>query len=139
MNPDERGSLLVPLEKSLMLREEAEKRYGFKLYQGGVVPGREIRVLKIGDWDVEACGGTHCKSAGEVGFIKIIRTERIQDGVERIVFSVGINALKSLQEKDKLLLELSKVLKTPQEKLVKTAKIWFNIHVYIFYLSVTKD
>nr|2ZZF_A Chain A, Alanyl-tRNA synthetase [Pyrococcus horikoshii]2ZZG_A Chain A, Alanyl-tRNA synthetase [Pyrococcus horikoshii]2ZZG_B Chain B, Alanyl-tRNA synthetase [Pyrococcus horikoshii] len=70
-------------------RTTAEQKYGFRLYQGGVVPGREIRVVKIEDWDVQACGGTHLPSTGLVGPIKILRTERIQDGVERIIFACG--------------------------------------------------
>ncbi len=112
----------IPVESSWMPREEAEKLYGFRLYQGGVVPGREIRVVKSGDWEVEACGGTHLKNTGEVGFIRILHTERIQDGVERIIFSAGLPALKAIQKSDKLLWSLSEVLNAPQDKLVKTAK-----------------
>jgi alanyl-tRNA synthetase len=87
-----------------------------------VVPGREIRVVKSGDWDVEACGGTHLKNTGELGFLKILHTERIQDGVERIIFSAGLPALKAIQKNDKLLSELSEVLNSPQDKLMKAAK-----------------
>ncbi|MFQ6087045.1 MAG: alanine--tRNA ligase, partial [Candidatus Bathyarchaeia archaeon] len=79
----------IPVETSWKPRTEAEKQYGFRLYQGGVVPGKEIRVVDIKDWDVEACAGTHVRNTGEIGFIKILHTERIQDGVERIVFSAG--------------------------------------------------
>ena len=77
----------LPVEVSLMPREIAEKTYGYRLYQGGVIPDRQIRIVRIGDWDVEACGGTHLRSTGELGLIKILRTERIQDGVERITFA----------------------------------------------------
>ena len=112
----------IPVETSWMPREEAEKRYGFRLYQGGVVPGREIRVVKSGDWEVEACGGTHLKNTGEIWFIKIVHTERIQDGVERIIFSAGLPALKAVQESDELLWRLSDILNAPREKLVKTAE-----------------
>jgi len=112
----------IPVETSWMPREQAEKKYGFRLYQGGVVPGREIRVVKTGDWDVEACGGTHLKNTGEIGFIKIVRTERIQDGVERIVFSAGLPALKAVQENEKLLWKVSEILNAPLEKLEKTTE-----------------
>jgi alanyl-tRNA synthetase len=112
----------IPVETSWMPREQAEKKYGFRLYQGGVVPGREIRVVKTGDWDVEACGGTHLKNTGEIGFIKIVRTERIQDGVERIVFSAGLPAVKAVQENEKLLWKVSKILNAPLEKLEKTTE-----------------
>lgn len=105
-----------------MPRSEAESRYGFRLYQGGAVPGKEIRVVATGDWDVEACAGTHLKSTGEIGFIKIIHTERVQDGVERLVYSVGIPALKAVQENEKLLWRVSEILNAPLEKLDKTAE-----------------
>ncbi len=106
----------LPVEVMWAPREEAERRYGFRLYQGGVVPGREIRIVKIGDWDVEACGGTHCKSTGEVGMIKIIRTERIQDGVERLIFAAGPSALKRIQEYESKLYRISEMMEVPVEK-----------------------
>jgi alanyl-tRNA synthetase len=112
----------IPVETTWMPREQAERKYGFRLYQGGVVPGREIRVVKTGDWDVEACGGTHLKNTGEIGFIKIVRTERIQDGVERIVFSAGIPALKAVQENEELLWKVAETLNAPVEKLGETAE-----------------
>ena len=112
----------IPVETSWMSRGEAEKLYGFRLYQGGAVPGKEIRVVKIGDWDIEACAGTHLKNTGESGFIKIIHSERIQDGVERLTYSVGIPALKAVQENEQLLWKLSETLNAPIEKLGKTAE-----------------
>jgi alanyl-tRNA synthetase len=112
----------MPVETQWMLRNEAENCYGFRLYQGGAVPGKEIRVVKTGDWDIEACAGTHLKSTGEIGFIKIIHTERIQDGVERLIYSIGIPALKTVQEKERMLWKLSEILNAPMEKLDKTAE-----------------
>jgi len=112
----------IPVETAWMPRSEAEKLYGFRLYQGGAVPGKEIRVVKIGDWDVEACGGTHLKSTSELGFIKIVHSERVQDGVERLVYSVEIPALKATQENERLIWKLSETLNAPIEKLDKTAE-----------------
>ncbi len=74
----------MPVETTWLPRSEAEARYGFRLYQGGAVPGKEIRVVKTGNWDVEACAGTHLKSTGEIGYLKILYSERVQDGVERL-------------------------------------------------------
>src|SRR3990172_5736708 len=105
------------VETSWMPRNEAESRYGFRLYQGGAVPGKDIRVVKTGDWDVEACAGTHLKSTGEIGFIKIVYTERIQDGVERLVYSVGLEALKAVQRQELMLWRVSETLNAPVEKL----------------------
>jgi alanyl-tRNA synthetase len=112
----------MPVETVWMPREEAEKSYGFRLYQGGVVPGREIRVVKTGDWEVEACGGTHCKTTGEIGFIKVVHTERVQDGVERIEFSAGLPALRTAQENERMLWKISETLNVPTEKVEKTAE-----------------
>jgi len=112
----------MQVETAWMSRNEAESRYGFRLYQGGAVPGKEIRVVKTGDWDVEACAGTHLKNTGEISFIKIIHTERVQDGVERLVYSVGIPALKAVQENEQKLWKLSEILNAPLEKLDKTAE-----------------
>jgi len=112
----------IPVQTMWMPRTEAEKQYGFRLYQGGAVPGKEIRVVKTGDWEVEACGGTHLKNTGEIGFIKILHTERIQDGVERIVFSAGIPALKAVQENEKMFWSVAEVLEAPLYKVAETAK-----------------
>jgi alanyl-tRNA synthetase len=112
----------IPVLTMWMPRMEAEKAYGFRLYQGGVVPGKEIRVVKTGDWEVEACGGTHLKNTGEIGFIKILHTERIQDGVERIVFSAGIPAVEAVQENENLSYQLAEILDAPIDKLAETAK-----------------
>ncbi|MEM2955421.1 MAG: alanine--tRNA ligase-related protein, partial [Nitrososphaerales archaeon] len=108
----------VPVEVLKLQRNDAEKRYGFRLYQGGVVPGKEIRVIKIGDWDIEACGGVHCSRTGDVGLIKIIRVERVQDGVERFEFVAGEPALKFFQLQEDVLSKISQVVGAQQEKLV---------------------
>ncbi|MFW5932632.1 MAG: alanine--tRNA ligase [Candidatus Hadarchaeota archaeon] len=83
-----------------MDRNEAESKYGHSLYQGGVVPGSEIRIVDIEDWNAQACAGTHCTRTGEVGMIKIIGRERIQDGVERLVFASGKPILKEVQRRE---------------------------------------
>jgi alanyl-tRNA synthetase len=112
----------IPMETSWMPRNEAEKLYGFRLYQGGAIPGKKIRVVKSGDWEVEACAGTHVKNTGEIGFIKIVHSERVQDGVERLDYSVGVPALKATQENEQLLWKLSEILTAPLEKLDNTAE-----------------
>ncbi len=112
----------MPVETSWMPRGEAENRYGFRLYQGGAVPGKEIRVVKTGDWDLEACGGTHLERTGEIGFVKIVYTERVQDGVERIAYAVGLQALKKVQKMESLLWKLADTLSAPLDKLDKTAE-----------------
>jgi alanyl-tRNA synthetase len=101
-------------------RDKAEAQYGFRLYQGGAAPGKQIRIVEIEGWDVEACGGTHCRSTSEVGFIKILRTERVQDGVERIIFAAGPAGLEEVQRREKTLFEVAETLGTPLEKVVES-------------------
>jgi len=112
----------MPVTTAWMPRSQAESQYGFRLYQGGAVPGKDIRVVKTGDWDVEACAGTHLKRTGEIGFIKIVYTERIQDGVERLGYAVGLQALKAVQHQERVLWRVSETLGAPLEKLDKTAE-----------------
>lgn len=106
----------IPVDSEWLPREKAEQAYGYKLYQGGVVPGRELRIIKIDDWDVEACGGTHCTRTGQIGTIKILHTERIQDGVERIIFAAGTQALRAFQDQEKKLKGISSTVEAPVEK-----------------------
>jgi len=115
----------VPVDIEWMSRTEAERRYGFTLYQGGVPPGETIRVVKVGD-DVEACGGTHCEHTGNVGPIKMIRAERIQDGVERLEYSAGMAAVSRIQERDRLLRRAADAFSVPIEQLPETSKRFFE-------------
>jgi alanyl-tRNA synthetase len=112
----------VPVEATWMPREKAEQEYGFILYQGGVVPGREIRVIKTGDWDVEACGGTHVTNTGQIGLIKVLKTERVQDGVERIIFAAGTAALTAIQNRQAILERSASILGAPLEKVDEYTK-----------------
>jgi alanyl-tRNA synthetase len=106
-------------------RDKAEQKFGFDLYQGGVPPGKEIRVVQVGR-EVQACAGTHARSTGEVGAIKVIRVEHIQDGVERIEFAAGIAALYHMQRTERLLSDASGVLSVQPENLPSSATRFFG-------------
>ena len=105
-----------------MDRVKAEAKYGFTLYQGGVIPEKTLRIVEIEGIDAQACGGTHCKSTGEVGLIKILKAIRIQDGVVRLEFSVGEYALKNIHKEENILLTVAKQLKAPIEGLPKAVE-----------------
>ena len=75
----------------------AIEKYGFRLFEGGVPLSNRLRVVEIDGVDAEGCGGTHLSSTGEIGFIKIISAESIQEGIQRIVFTAGPAALKYVQ------------------------------------------
>ena len=116
----------VEINIEWLTRNEAEKRYGFTLYQGGVVPGDSIRVVKIPEIDVQACAGTHVPQTGKIGPIKINKTERVQDGVERIDFSAGLAAIESIQQDKTYLRESSNVFKVNNDQLSKTCQRFFT-------------
>ena len=96
-------------------RGTAEQKYGFKIYQGGIVPVKSVRIVSIEDFDIEACGGTHVKKTGEIELIKITRTKRIQDGVVRIEFVSGATALDYTKQRDANVIKKSTELKEKQE------------------------
>lgn len=100
-----------------MDRNAAEKRFGFRLYQGGAVPGRQIRVLQYGRWDVEACGGIHVKRTSEVGPIKLLGSRRIQDGIVRLEYTAGLPAVDRIQQDGALLARASAAAKTTPAEL----------------------
>jgi alanyl-tRNA synthetase len=106
-----------PVKSYFESRGEAERRFGFTLYQGGAVPGREIRIVEVEGFDVEACGGTHCTHTSEVGAISITDVERIQDGVVRLTYASGERALDLREEHEEILREASRRLGVPVARL----------------------
>ncbi len=90
----------IPVSIDNFDRGTAEQKYGFKIYQGGVVPVKSVRIVSIKDFDVEACGGTHVKKTGDIEIIKITKTKRIQDGVVRIEFVSGQTAFDYIKQKE---------------------------------------
>ncbi len=114
-----------PVEISTMDRTKAEQKYGFSLYQGGVPPGRDLRIVKVSG-DIEACAGTHCRSTGEVGVVKIIRVEHIQDGIERIEFTAGIAAVYYMQHLEQLVTSSAEALSVQPDNLPVTVNRFFS-------------
>ena len=87
-----------PVKIEYFDRGTAEQKYGFRIYQGGVVPVKSVRIVSIEDKDIEACGGTHVNKTGDIELIKITKTKRIQDGVVRLEFVSGPNAFDYVKE-----------------------------------------
>ncbi len=116
----------IPVESYLMKRNEAEAKYGFRLYQGGAVPGKILRVVKIGDLDVEACGGTHLKNTNEARIIKIISTSKIKDDVVRIEFAAGKAAINYIERNLEALKKAANILNVNPEQLPRTVERFFK-------------
>ncbi len=91
-----------PVKIEYFDRGTAEQQYGFRIYQGGVVPVKSVRIVSIEDKDIEACGGTHVKKTGDIELIKITKTKRIQDGVVRLEFVSGPNAFDYVKEQEEV-------------------------------------
>ncbi|ELY55625.1 alanine--tRNA ligase [Natronolimnohabitans innermongolicus] len=106
-------------------RHDAEAEHGFGLYQGGIPPGEQIRLIHV-DEDVQACGGTHVSRTGEIGTIKVLNTERVQDGVERLTFAAGDAALEATQRKEDALYEAAEILDVSPEDVPETAERFFE-------------
>ncbi|HEV2450053.1 MAG TPA: alanine--tRNA ligase, partial [Thermoplasmata archaeon] len=106
-----------PVKSYFESRGEAERRFGFTLYQGGMVPGKTLRIVEIEGFDVEACGGTHCTRTGEVGFVSLLATERIQDGVVRLHYVAGERAVELKLQQERTLRELAQRLAVPSEQI----------------------
>ena len=113
-----------PVFVKLEERQRAEEKYGFSLYQGGVPPGNAIRVVQVGG-EIQACAGTHVRTTGEIGAIKILRVEHIQDGVERLEFAAGRAAISAMQEVERLLADAAAELRIQPENLPSTVQRFF--------------
>ncbi len=100
----------LPVNLSFMSRDKAEARYGIRIYQGGAVPGNELRIVNIEGFDVEACGGTHVNVTGDVERVKILRTSKLQDGVVRLEFVAGEAAKKLAKENHEVIKKSAELL-----------------------------
>jgi alanyl-tRNA synthetase len=76
-----------------------------------------VRVVRIGNFSTELCGGTHAASSGQVGFCKVVSEDAVSKGVRRISAVTGQRALLRVRETEKLVKELSGLLKTQPAEL----------------------
>ena len=81
--------------------------------------GDKVRVVSVGEFSKELCGGTHVHNSGEIGLFKIISEAGVAAGVRRIEAVTGINAIKYMEEKQRLLKEACSVLKCSEKDVIK--------------------
>ena len=113
-------------EKTELNRRDADIVHGFDLYQGGAPKGDSIRILKIADHDIQACGGTHHDEPGQIGSIRIVRSSAVQDGVERLHIVAGDAALAYARSQDELVRQSSDVFGVHGDDLPKAAARFFK-------------
>ncbi len=82
--------------------------------------GKEVRVVNIGDYSIELCGGTHVANTEDIGIFKIVSESGIGAGVRRIEAVTSKEAYQLLQEEERQLKEIATLVKSPQLKEVVT-------------------
>lgn len=116
----------IPIRKFTLNKAEAERKYGFSLYQGGAVASSELSVVDISGVDVEACCGTHCDNTAEIGHIRLTKSARISDGVVRLQYVAGERAIAQRNEEDKVLNGLVEAWNVPMQEIASTAERFFS-------------
>lgn len=76
--------------------------------------GKNVRVVKIGDYSIELCGGTHTQTTSEIGLFKIVKEEGIGSGVRRIIAVTGQKAYEAFKDAENTLNEVATMVKAPQ-------------------------
>lgn len=104
----------VAVNAAIMSMEDAQKTDAMMLF--GEKYGDEIRVLQMGGFSTELCGGTHVSRTGDIGLFKIISEGGIAAGVRRIEAITGLNALKWAQEQERLVKDIIAETKAQTEK-----------------------
>nr|WP_197492631.1 alanine--tRNA ligase [Methylomonas methanica] len=103
-----------PVAAEIMAKDDAVKAGAMALF--GEKYGDEVRVLKIGDFSTELCGGTHVDRAGDIGLFKIVGETGVAAGVRRLEAVTGQGALEWIEQREKALLSIAGLLKAAPDK-----------------------
>jgi alanyl-tRNA synthetase len=115
---DEVNSVLVndlDVHAFYTTQEEARELGALALF--GEKYGDQVRVVEVGDYSRELCGGTHVPRSGQLGLVKVLGEASIGSGVRRIEALVGLDAFQFLARENVLVSQLSEQLKAPREQL----------------------
>ncbi|OQW68522.1 MAG: alanine--tRNA ligase [Proteobacteria bacterium ST_bin11] len=103
-----------PVAAEIMAKDDAVKAGAMALF--GEKYGDEVRVLKIGEFSTELCGGTHVDRAGDIGLFKIVGETGVAAGVRRLEAVTGQGALDWLEQRERALLSIAGLLKAAPDK-----------------------
>jgi len=110
----------LPVDTKIMSVEDAKKSGAVALF--GEKYGDEVRVVGMGEFSKEFCGGTHVKNTGMIGQFKIISENGVAAGIRRIEAITGNNVIKYYENLENTIAEAAKLLKASPDKLVEKAK-----------------
>ncbi|WP_352417023.1 alanine--tRNA ligase [Clostridium tertium] len=105
------------VDTNLMTLDEAKESGAMALFDDKY--GDKVRVVSVGEFSKELCGGTHVNNSGEIGLFKIINEAGVAAGIRRIEAVSGLNAIKYMEEKQRLLKEACSALKCSEKDVLK--------------------
>ncbi len=105
----------LPVAADIMSLDEARRMGAMALF--GEKYGERVRVVSIGDWSIELCGGTHALRVGQLGIVKLLGEASIGSGVRRVEALVGADAYNHLAREAAIVGQLTDVLKVRKEEL----------------------
>ena len=112
----------VSLETRLTTFEEGVKEGAMAIFEEKY--GDEVRLVSVGDFSRELCGGVHVRSTGEIGLFKIISESSIAAGMRRVEALTGAEALRHVQEADELLGDIQTILSSPRTDILSHLEKW---------------
>jgi alanyl-tRNA synthetase len=106
----------LPVTIKVMSKEEALEMGAMALFNEKY--GDQVRVVSMGDVSTELCGGTHCKSTGEIGLVKIVSEGSISAGLRRIEAVAGIESLKHLRLLNNIVIQTAEKVKASPGEII---------------------
>lgn len=109
--------MATPVVTEIMSMSEAKSSGAMALFDEKY--GEEVRVLSVGEFSKELCGGTHVKNSGEIGLFRITSESGIASGVRRIEAVTGFNAIRLMNERERMLDEVQELVKATKNDIVQ--------------------
>ena len=117
---NEKINLFLDVTVSEMSLQEAQKAGAMALFEEKY--GEKVRVVNVGDWSIELCGGTHVRNSGQIGAFKILSESGVASGIRRIEAITGTGVLERAKEYENLLESAAETLKTTKAMVVERVR-----------------